>query len=243
MPRPSISSDWMATWDVLERGKAAANLICFPYAGATHAAFAGWAESFFPEIQVHAVKLPGRGVRFSEKALRSLDDIAVKLSAAISLEADGPLIFYGECTGAVMAYATAQKLRLLTGRSISLFCASRAAPPSLPRKRRLSDLPAQQFKAAILDMKLFDPELLADDIVEFYLDQIRADFTVVEGWNNPGYDLLNCPIVTFADGLGSLSALEYSNWETEGRSWHHVALTGSVTDNLRIMKRTMCALL
>ena len=62
------SDSWLATEWLQDETSAEVCLVCLPHAGATHAVFEGWVRFFAPEIDIGAICLPGRGVRFGEPA-------------------------------------------------------------------------------------------------------------------------------------------------------------------------------
>ncbi|MBN3819736.1 thioesterase, partial [Paraburkholderia sp. Se-20369] len=51
-------------------------MICCAYAGGSAAVFRGWHERLPRDVEICAVELPGRGARFREAPLRSMQALA-----------------------------------------------------------------------------------------------------------------------------------------------------------------------
>lgn len=109
--------------------KPAARLLCFPYAGAGPAAFAGWAERLAGTVEFGVVHLPGRGTRLKETPFRRMADLADALLPSLLAYCDGPpVIFLGHSLGALILFEAAHRLRNRGSGPAHLFVSGGRAP-------------------------------------------------------------------------------------------------------------------
>jgi len=87
-----------------------ARIACLPRAGGTAADFATWGRAFDGDVEVCAVQLPGRLRRYREPAMRAAAPIAREVIRAVKELDDLPLVLFGDCMGAIVAYEIARQL-------------------------------------------------------------------------------------------------------------------------------------
>lgn len=123
-------------------------IVAFPHAGGGTHTFGRWRRHVPPDVNLLAVLLPGRERLIHRPPVRSLEE-AVDLCTADLLRfigtggegsgpsgpsgpscpAEVPLVFYGQCSGAVLALEVARRLRAVGGPVPHLLClASQAFP-------------------------------------------------------------------------------------------------------------------
>jgi medium-chain acyl-[acyl-carrier-protein] hydrolase len=205
-------------------------LFCFPHAGGTHSLFEKWPLFFYPEIEVCAIKLPGRGARFKEPMITSMGLLSESIANNIKLLDDLPFAIYGECAGALVGLATARVLSERFDLAPKHLFASNARTPRPPASGQLHQLPDAIFRKEIVARGLFAPEISAEDeAIDFFLPQIRADFELVETFNPAERHPLSCPITTLSrtrDGLANSATFE--DWREETSIlWTHKVINSS----------------
>ncbi|MCC3776855.1 thioesterase II family protein [Streptomyces sp. UNOB3_S3] len=104
-------------------------LILLHHAGGSAAFFAPLAKALPPEIQPIALDLPGRGRRWREAAVTSIDEATDSLLDAVSA-VNGPFAVFGHSLGAYVGLALAARLEETTGisRCSTLFASANAGP-------------------------------------------------------------------------------------------------------------------
>ncbi|GAA4617066.1 thioesterase II family protein [Saccharopolyspora hordei] len=172
----------------------AIRLFCFPHAGGGTAAYRPWVGALGPEIEVVPVALPGREARIAEPAHRSMDTLAELVTRELASSLDRPYAFFGHSMGAGLAWEVARR----TG-PLGVIASARRAPQLPTRRRLVSDLPDEQFVAALRGLE-GTPQAVLDDpeLVELLLPTLRADFAVSESFQAPEGRKLHCPVVAMA---------------------------------------------
>lgn len=165
-----------------ENDKAKLRLFCFPYAGGSAIIYSGLEKNFPDDIDVFAIQPPGRGVRFNEPAITSLETLVSELLISISPYLDKPFLFLGYSNGSLMAFELARRLQL-RGMPVPahMILAARRAPhlPSItPQKHNMS------YDDFINELRKFSytPEKILNDpeIMSVFMPMLRADFALGE---------------------------------------------------------------
>src|SRR5260221_3569275 len=113
--------------------RARLRLLCFPYAGGGVAVFRVWPDLLPSEIEVWAIKLPGRDGRTHEPIPDDLQTLAFAIASRLAPLLDRPFARFGHSIGALLAFEFARALRR-RGQigPMRLFVSARRAP-QLPR--------------------------------------------------------------------------------------------------------------
>lgn len=174
--RPVIANDWLYRPHPLPSGTP--QLVCFPHAGGDVTAFAGLAAAVAPDLEVWAVRLPGRGGRFAEPMPDRFDTVLSAVLSGIAGSLRPGSVFYGQSFGALLGYEVARALPpVLAPEVVVPACAS--APPAwqgavAPDDQGAADL----LRRCGLDTALPDDEVLREMVVA----TIRADVQVTHGY-------------------------------------------------------------
>lgn len=171
-------------WIVVPAPKPAARarLFCFPFAGAGAAAFHAWARKLPAYLELCILQLPGRESRMGQKPISDWGVLMDALSGEFRDWTDRPFAFFGHSLGATMAFELTRRLRR-EGRPlpIHLFVSGRAAPQlplARPPVHHLSDA---EFRDELRDLQGTPEEVLQnEELMEFILPLLRADFTLAE---------------------------------------------------------------
>jgi len=217
-----------------------ARIFCFPHAGGQPSTFAKWPRQLGPEIEVCAISLPGRAARFDEPPAADMLSLARQVADAVARLNALPFALYGECSGALMALATARALAKHHARVPARLFAIGLRDPR-PSHRHFVHLASDEhLRAEIVDKGLLDPAITSnEDALSFFLPQIRADYRLCETYFPAGEAALACRVMTVARRHDSRAeSAAYSRWQEESRAgWSHATFqqesAGALSDPLR----------
>jgi surfactin synthase thioesterase subunit/NAD(P)-dependent dehydrogenase (short-subunit alcohol dehydrogenase family)/acyl carrier protein len=174
-------------------------LLCFPYAGGGAAVYQAWRNRLPESVEVLAVEQPGRGRRLVETPVQSIADITSGVVEALQARPDLPLMIFGHCLGAIVAY---EFLRVHTaaGGSVRHFFASGAAAPHLytaPSNARATDA---QVLRALEELGLAGLQAMKND-PEFFpvaMGIVRHDLDLAGTYQFDGDIESSLPLTTFS---------------------------------------------
>lgn len=200
-------------------------LVCIPHAGAMHSVYFGWQSYFRDCLDVRGVAMPGRGARFKERAVTQMQTLVDEVVTAIHSLPWRELAVFGDCSGSITALAIAKALHAAGRRRVRhLFVAGIPDPTTAdPTPRHvLSD---DEFGRWAVHNGLLPPSVLElRGNAAYFLQQMRADFRLVETYQNPP-SRLDCPITTFVGNDDRLARESFAAWATQTESlWQHQVL-------------------
>jgi surfactin synthase thioesterase subunit len=169
-------------------------LVCFPHAGGSAAFFAPWSTKLPVEVDVAAVRYPGRADRFAEPPLTSMSAMVTEIAGALEPLADRPTVLFGHSLGALVAYEVARELTRRDVPPARLVVSGRRAPADEPGGTKHL-LPDDELVTELLRLGGTEPGLLAsEDARSVFLPAIRADFRLAENYRRlPGREP-SCPL-------------------------------------------------
>ncbi|MER7715433.1 alpha/beta fold hydrolase [Streptomyces flaveolus] len=189
----------MSKWFRVHRRAAnpALRLLCFPHAGGTAQLFHGWPAQLPPDVEVLAVRYPGRQDRLAEACIEDMATLADTIDTALGPWLDRPLALFGHSMGACVAYEVALRLEargivaehLLVSAHEAPQWAEHVAPHEvdddtlISRVRRLGDLHSEAYDI---------PELRG-----LLLPALRSDYRLIEGYHPPNPTPVKAPITAY----------------------------------------------
>ncbi|WP_433607234.1 thioesterase II family protein [Dactylosporangium sp. CA-139114] len=160
----------------------AARVICFPHIGAGAAVYNDWPDRFDADVEVCAVRLPGRENRLDEPHVEELPALLDLLEPALRPVLDRPYVLFGHCSGSYLAFALTRRLRDTGGPlPARLVVSSIGAPGAAPAGEPRHLLGRDALFAQIAQFGGIAPAVLDDpDLMAMFEDVIRADYRLVE---------------------------------------------------------------
>ncbi|MCC7416111.1 MAG: thioesterase [Acidobacteria bacterium] len=172
-------------------------LFCFASAGHGPSMFRSWPVLVGPDVELGIIQLPGRESRWSEAPLSSLGALVPPLCDALAPHLDRRFAFFGHSLGALVAFETARHLRRTRNLSPALVFASAHRAPQLPNRHpRISDLPREEFVAAVNARHGGIPEAVSRnrELLDLMLPSLTADYRMFEDFRYVADAPLPCPI-------------------------------------------------
>jgi medium-chain acyl-[acyl-carrier-protein] hydrolase len=230
MPDPR-STRWLRF--PVPRPAASVRLVCLPHAGGGAATFRDWATELPPNIEVVAVRLPGRESRAHESALTDWPTLLTELRDEIKRGIGSPFAFFGHSFGAMLAHELCMSWQEGPGPE-HLVLAGCAAPdtpctaPDIADASRCDLVLELRRRGALPDHVLTSPALL-----ELLLPMVRADIALAERWARlPGPPTVESSTLDMTVLSGTHDAIAppaaCQGWErfTRGRFAYHVVSGG-----------------
>ncbi|MEU6357164.1 alpha/beta fold hydrolase [Streptomyces sp. NPDC047072] len=204
--------DWAVRW--YPSPDAPLRLFCVPHSGGGAATYRDWARRLAPDIEVVAVRLPGRETRFREPPYHSVDQMIPDLLAALSPLLDRPHSWFGHSMGALVAYEMCRALG--PERATRLVVAARPAPHLADDGPSLHDAPTDDFLAGLHALNGTPEELRGQrGALLTFLPTLRADFAVVETYAPRPGPLLSCPVVAYGGSDDAVASYEQlAGWDS-----------------------------
>ncbi len=164
------------------RPAARLRLVCLPHAGGGAAVFRSWAAELPEEIELIAVKLPGRESRIGEPAHQDWSLLLDELHAELAGSVRPPFALFGHSFGAMVGYELSVLGRRTGFRPCQLVTAGCAAP-GVPRPvPDLAELPRSELLAGLRGYGALPAEVVDSDVFDLMLPTVRADLLLAESW-------------------------------------------------------------
>ncbi|HSR25145.1 MAG TPA: alpha/beta fold hydrolase [Candidatus Eisenbacteria bacterium] len=180
------------------RAGARARLVCLAHAGGSAAAFRGWAELLPPEVELLALRYPGRLDRFGEPVPESMGGLVAEVVAALLPLDDLPLTLLGHSMGAVVAYEATALLERRHALTPRLLVVSGREAPSCAHPEAVSSHDDDALLARFRALGSIGPDVFADpDLRELLLPILRADCRLMESYRPDPAATVATPIVAY----------------------------------------------
>jgi surfactin synthase thioesterase subunit len=176
------------------RESPAVRLVCLPHAGAGVAAFKMWTGRVRDEVELIAVRLPGREMLFEQAPPRDMAEVGAAV-AEVAGRLDGPVGLFGYCAGAFAAFETAR--RMARPPALLAVC-SQVAPHRNSPGTTVHDLPAPRLKEVLRAMGGTEPVVLEhQEFWEVTEPAIRADYEAAETYTTGPDPKVPCDVLAF----------------------------------------------
>lgn len=184
----------MTTWcyQLTENSGARKRLLCFPHAGAGVYPFRSWIELLSEKggssLDLWAVCLPGREMRFREPLVKSLDQIVLGVIEEIrEWELNIPWFVFGHSMGSLISYKLCCEL---VKQSLSLprclFVSGMNAPVSGEIRGNTHQLPDEFFWQEVRNLRGASDEIFDNhEMRDIILPILKSDFSLVENYMEP----------------------------------------------------------
>ncbi|PUE53050.1 hypothetical protein B9Z45_13205 [Limnohabitans sp. 2KL-17] len=171
-------------WLVGQRQPSASlRLFCFSHAGGHPAAYLAWQELLGPRVEVRAVQLPGRAMRFHERSRRHFGSLCHELVQMIQRHADLPFALFGHSLGALLAFEVARACASGPCTPRHLIVSGCSAPRQQPQGRPLHELDDAALCQELARYHGTPAEVLADrELMQLLLPVVRDDFALVHDY-------------------------------------------------------------
>lgn len=177
-------------------------VFCFPHAGGNAYFFRDWGVKFAPSAEIIGINFPGRSTHFYAAPINEMGKLVCELiKVLIPLISDGsPYIFLGHSLGALVAYETALKIRMLSlPMPKQLILSSYKAPHIRYTDELISNLSNIEI-ANNLSKKYgyFDQEIINNEaLLKFVMVALRADIMIHESYNYKASSPLDIPFYIY----------------------------------------------
>jgi len=206
-PTAVREGEWAVRWRPLRQARL--RLFCLPHAGGGAAFFRSWAQRLGPEIEVVAIRLPGRENRFRERPYDRLDDLLPPLVRSVAPLLDRPHAWLGHSMGAGIAFEICRTQRRLGLPDPVRLLAAASPAPHLPRRETpVHNASAPELFVRLGQLQGTSSEALRNEaLLNVMLPTLRADFAVAETHVHRPGPPLDCPITVYG-GQSDESAVE-----------------------------------
>jgi medium-chain acyl-[acyl-carrier-protein] hydrolase len=152
-----------------------------------------------PDIEVCPVQLPGRENRLKERPFNQFSPLIAELAQALRPYLDIPFAFFGHSMGALVSFGLARQLRAQNDpMPRHLFISAYRAPQIPITESPLHQLSDAEFVKKVLSFNGTKREVLEnDELRQFLLPILRADFAVCETYVHAPEAPLSSPITVF----------------------------------------------
>jgi surfactin synthase thioesterase subunit len=189
--------------------------ILLHHAGGDKYAWRAYQELLSPGFDTIALELPGRGDRFGEKLLNSMEEMAEDIYGQMLTHINEPYILVGKSMGALLVYLVMVKLKEKYLRLPSyVFLGSRKCPASYHNDDPIFNKSTPEFWEGV---KVYGglPEALLnhDELKELFEPILRADFCALETYRHGEEVKFNIPATVMYGRQDRVTAEELGSWQ------------------------------
>jgi len=174
-------------------------VFCTPYAGGSADIYSRWQQWFPQQVDICLVHLPGRGLRGRERPFTQLMPLVKAIASHIDGEIKVPYVLYGHSMGALISFELARELLAKHRNSPAHIFVSGCRAPQWPRKEPPTfNLPHDKLIDALKRLNGTPREVLEHpELMELFIDILRADFEIVDTYEYFPKERLSCPVTVY----------------------------------------------
>ncbi len=153
-----------------------------------------------PDVEICAVRLPGREARLAEPFCTSIASAVRTLAGEVDGCMEGGTVLFGHSLGALIAFELARERQRRGLRDPDLLIVSGCRAPQLVAEvEPMRDLSSAEFLERVRRFEGL-PDAVFDhpDLLELVLPILRADISMFETYSFEPGNQLRCPIVALA---------------------------------------------
>jgi medium-chain acyl-[acyl-carrier-protein] hydrolase len=161
--------------------------------------YRSWQRWFPEQIDVCLVHLPGRDQRIKEPAFTRLMLLVQAIADHMDRPTNVPYALYGHSMGALISFELGRELFRRHGAEPEhMFVSGRRAPQWPRNEPAIFNLPDDEFIAALKRLNGTPGEVLDNpELIELFINPLRADFESVETYEYRPGEKLSCPITVY----------------------------------------------
>lgn len=192
-------SAWLRSYGTPKAARTAVRLVCFPHAGGAASFYREWAELLPEEVELLAVRYPGREDRFSEPCAGRMADLADPIAEDLAAGAGPPLVLFGHSMGAALACEVAARLEKRDGVRLERLFVSGREGPGVETDGGPKSYDDDALSDEVARLGGHGAEILAvPGLRELLLPVLRADYRLIDSYR-PGPGLrLATPVTALA---------------------------------------------
>ncbi|MEU3169839.1 alpha/beta fold hydrolase [Streptosporangium sp. NPDC006930] len=240
-PSPAVHpASWLVPLHRPERPRA--RLVCVPNAGGGATTFRGWADLLPGDVELWAVRSPGRETRISEKPRHRLSMIVDPVIDGLSRLETLPFALFGHSMGALVSFTVTRRLRSrgLPGPG-RLFVSGWNAPQVRDGMPRLGQLGDEDLMRVLHRLDGIPPEVIGNaELMSLIMPVLRADLNAAESYVHEDEPPLACPISVFGgNGDPTTTAAGLSAWSAQTGAAFRLRLLPGGHFFIHTQRRTM----
>ncbi|HXS66917.1 MAG TPA: thioesterase domain-containing protein [Streptosporangiaceae bacterium] len=160
-------------------------LFAISHAGAGASSFSQWRDWMSADVELAAVRLPGRENRMRETPPGTVEDAASQVTEAIESWCPTEFALFGQCSGALIAFEVVRELRNRGSRLPQCLFVASQPPPDAPRESsEIHLLPDREFYAELQGIGVFDADIdYSSPLWNLISPVVRADYAAYGGFS------------------------------------------------------------
>lgn len=169
-----------------------ATLICFPYGGGSASFFWNW-QTIPLDIDIWALKLPGRDNRITEAAITSSSELITHILNAFPQVFENDFILYGHSMGAGIAFETILALQNQQRQLPALLIASGREPPHCEYRFHVNHMDDEELLQYIQKLGGVGQKIPHNkEFLQHYIPKVRSDYVLNS--NLPRHNIIQLPM-------------------------------------------------
>ncbi|MEV8569385.1 alpha/beta fold hydrolase [Streptomyces sp. NPDC051322] len=173
-------------------------LVGFPHAGGNAQLFHGWPARLPADIELLAVRYPGRQERLSEPCIESMDELVGEITEALTPYRDMPVAFFGHSMGAAVAYEAAARLEAGTGAGPATVMLSGRNAPHRTSRTQLHRAADEVLIAGVGRLGTLGGDAYGiPELRDLLLPALRSDYKLIETYQPEKPVRLRAPIIAY----------------------------------------------